>query len=128
MADLHPSEAIGVGAKPAPRRGGLHTRCPEHILAENALPARHHGLFVDVLDVGLRADLNPHPGKTRLGLLRKALVETRENPRSRVEQENAGLARIDTTKVGPHAHPSHLRDGPCELDARRSCANQHKRK
>src|SRR6185503_2966962 len=68
-----------------------------------------------------------HPREAPLGASGELGVERRENALVTLDENDARRVRPDTAKVARKNERRELRDGACELDARRSTADDDER-
>ena len=111
----------------APERRRLHARRPDLRHRGEPLDAAA-GLQLDACGVHSRdqrprSDLDAHPLELRRRPPRETLVEARQDPRRRVEQDDARGRGVDPPEVRPQAVARQLGDLPGHLHARRAGAD-----
>ena len=122
-ADLDPTGAVALGAEPSGGGGCGNAGGPQDDPRLDALLAHHDALVVACGHRLVEADLGAQALESAFGRRREPLGENRQKPWSRLDQEHAGVMRLDLAEVGDQCLSGQLDDRTGELHSSRSPAD-----
>jgi hypothetical protein len=124
--DRHPAAAPGLDAEPAGGRRRGDPGSPDHGAAGDLLVAEHGAVHAAARHLGAEPNFDPEARQSPGRRLGKARRETRQQPRTGLDQNDARGGRVDMAEVAGEGRLRKLGERAGEFDPRRPAADDPK--